>query len=309
MHDVPVPARLDHVSKLFRKTVALRDLSLEVRPGETLALLGPNGAGKTTAVRTLLGLLQPSAGNATVFGRDPRRRETRTRIGAMLQVSTIPATLTVGEHIGLFSRYYPTPLPVAQTIRLAKLEGLEGRRAGELSGGQRQRLFFALAVCGDPDLLVLDEPTVGLDVEARAVIWERIRALVAAGRSILLTTHYLTEAEALADRVAVINGGKIVVAGTVDSLKRSLVGITIRCRTALSPEALAALPAVQSTRATLRERELVTSDADATLRALYARDAACAVLEVSRGDLESAYLAVTASASREAAASTEEFVA
>jgi ABC-2 type transport system ATP-binding protein len=214
-----IPATLDHVDAYYGAIAALRDVTLTVDAGETLALLGPNGAGKTTAIRLLLGLQRPSAGTARLFGKDPVAPRNRTRCGAMLQVSNIPATLTVAEHIMLFSSYYLCPLRASETIRSAALQGLERRRFGQLSGGQKQRLFFALAICGDPDILFLDEPTVGLDIETRQVMWAQIRSFVERGKSVLLTTHYLGEADALADRIALITHGTIIAQGTPDAIK------------------------------------------------------------------------------------------
>jgi ABC-2 type transport system ATP-binding protein len=212
--------RLAGASKIYPGgIVALRGLDLRVEAGETLALLGPNGAGKTTATKLMLGLIAPLSGVVQIFGENPRERRARVRIGAMLQVSNIPQVLTVREHVELFSSYYPQPLPIHETLALADLEGLEGRPFGRLSGGQKQRLFFALAICGDPDLLVLDEPSVGLDVESRAMMWDRIRTFKDRGCSIVLTTHYLAEADALADRVALITRGALVAEGTPSEIK------------------------------------------------------------------------------------------
>lgn len=208
------PAELQHVTKEYGSTVALRDVSLSMRPGELVALLGANGAGKTTAVRLLLGLIAPTYGAVRVFGADPRDAASRVRSGAMLQVGKVPESLRVREHIDLFSSYYPSPMPLGEVIEAAGLQGLERRKFGHLSGGQKQRVLFALAICGDPDFLVLDEPTVGLDVEARRALWKQIRAFVERGKSVLLTTHYLAETEALANRVVVINRGRIVAEGT-----------------------------------------------------------------------------------------------
>ncbi len=198
---------------------ALRGLDLTIGPGELVALLGANGAGKTTAVRTLLGLAKPTSGEVRVFGGDPRDARSRTRIGALLQISRVPETLHVREHIQLFSSYYPNPRPIDEVIAAAGLEGLEKRQFGKLSGGQQKRVLFALAICGNPDLLVLDEPTVGLDVEARRALWKQIRAFVGSGRSVLLTTHYLAEAEALANRVVVIHKGVVMAEGTPSEIK------------------------------------------------------------------------------------------
>ncbi|MBD5653586.1 MAG: ABC transporter ATP-binding protein [Candidatus Eremiobacteraeota bacterium] len=215
-----IPARLRAASKRYDDFVALDRLDLELHAGETLALLGPNGAGKTTAIRLLLGLGRPTSGSATIFGHDPRSAASRIRVGAMLQVANVPATLTVREHVTLFSSYYPRPLPLARTLSLAMLERLASRRFGDLSGGERQRLFFALAICGDPDVLFLDEPTVGLDVETRRQLWGSVRELVVRGKSILLTTHYLEEADALADRVVMLAHGAVLASGTPRELKK-----------------------------------------------------------------------------------------
>src|SRR6202453_1236389 len=155
-------AALVNVTKRYGATVALDGLSLALRPGEIVALLGPNGAGKSTAVRLLLGLISATSGVAQVFGSDPRNPETRSRIGAMLQVARLPETLRVREHLDLFRSYYARPLPVPEIIRIAQLDGIENRFFGQLSGGQKQRVLFGLALCGDPDLIMLDEPTVGM---------------------------------------------------------------------------------------------------------------------------------------------------
>jgi len=212
-------AELKAVTKRYGSVDALRGIDLTIQPGELLALLGPNGAGKTTAVRILLGLTQPDSGHATIFNRDPGAQAAKLRRGALLQVAKVPETLKVREHIELFSSYYPNPLPLADTLASAGLAGIENRLFGDLSGGQKQRVLFALALCGNPDLLFLDEPTVGLDVETRRALWTRIRAFVARGGSVLLTTHYLEEAEALANRIAVIKQGRIVALGSPAEIK------------------------------------------------------------------------------------------
>jgi len=221
-HPVPMhPAHFSSVHKSYGSVEALQGLDLTIGAGELVALLGANGAGKTTAVRLLLGLAKPSSGTVRVFGGDPRDASTRARLGAVLQIARVPETLRVREHIRLFSSYYPNPLPMEEVIAAAGLQGLERRKYGELSGGQQKRVLFALGICGNPDLLVLDEPTVGLDVEARRSLWKQIRAFVARGKSVLLTTHYLTEAETLADRVVVIHHGNVVAEGTPREIRGS----------------------------------------------------------------------------------------
>ncbi len=221
-----IVANLEGVNKNYGDVRALRGVNFQVRAGEVVALLGPNGAGKTTAVKLLLGLLQPNAGKVRVFGGDPTNPENRIRAGAMLQVAKVPETLRVREHIDLFSRYYVNPMPAQEVLAAAGLEKLSERKFGDLSGGQRQRVLFALAICGDPDLLFLDEPTVGLDVEARRMLWDEIRRMVTRGKTVLLTTHYLQEADALADRVAVINKGEIIAEGTPAEIKAKTAGKT-----------------------------------------------------------------------------------
>jgi ABC-2 type transport system ATP-binding protein len=212
-------AELRAVTKTYGEVHALRGIDLAIERGELVALLGPNGAGKTTAVRILLGLNSPTTGRASVFGHHPASQAAKLRRGALLQVARVPETLRVREHIELFSSYYPNPLPLSETIAIAGLEGIEKRLFGDLSGGQKQRVLFALAVCGNPDLLFLDEPTVGLDVESRRALWTRIRAFLARGGSVLLTTHYLEEADALAHHIAVIKQGRIVAEGSPAEIK------------------------------------------------------------------------------------------
>jgi ABC-2 type transport system ATP-binding protein len=214
-----IAAQFTAVRKSYGPIEALRGLDLSIRSGNILALLGANGAGKTTAVRLLLGLAKPTAGEVRVFGGDPRDAVTRTRFGAVLQSARVPETLRVREHIHLFSSYYPNPMPMDEVVAAAGLEGLEKRKYGELSGGQQKRVLFAIGICGNPDLLILDEPTVGLDVESRRALWKQIRAFVARGKSVLLTTHYLAEAEAIADRVVVIHHGEVRAEGTPREIK------------------------------------------------------------------------------------------
>jgi len=211
-------AELHGVAKRYGAIEALRGIDLTIERGELLALLGPNGAGKTTAVRILLGLASADSGTAAVFGCPPASQEAKLRRGALLQVAKVPETLRVREHIELFSGYYPNPLPLSETISAAGLKGVENRFFGDLSGGQKQRVLFALAICGNPELLFL-EPTIGLDVAVRRGLWAHIRDFVSNGGSVLLTTHYLQEADALADRVAVINRGRIVAEGTPAEIK------------------------------------------------------------------------------------------
>ena len=214
-------AGLQDVTQNYGLHCALRSIDLSLESGKILALLGPNGAGKTTVVKLLLGLLKPTHGFVSVFGGDPRSSKTRERMGAMLQSAQMPETLRVKEHLDLFSSYYPHPFKLPETIARAGLKRLENRFYSDLSGGEQRRLLFALAICGNPDLLFLDEPTTGLDIEARRGMWAQIRALRAAGKTVLLTTHYLEEADQLADRIVVLKQGKIAADGSPEEIKRA----------------------------------------------------------------------------------------
>ena len=302
-----IVAHLQGVDKNYGDIRALRDVNFRVRAGEVLALLGPNGAGKTTAVKLLLGLLQPNSGKVRVFGGDPTNPENRMRSGAMLQVGRVPETLRVSEHIDLFSSYYRNPLPIPEVLAAAGLEKLRDRKYSDLSGGQKQRVLFALAICGDPDILFLDEPTVGLDVEARRLLWDQIRKLVARGKTILLTTHYLPEADALADRVAVINRGQIIAEGTPAQIKAQTSGKRIRCITRLNLASLRQIPGVTLAQQDREAVELHTSEAEPVARELLARDASLSGLEITTAGLEEAFLALTQDASATGATRTEGF--
>src|SRR5271167_1683811 len=280
------------VTKTYGPVTALRNVDIDLRSGELLALLGPNGAGKTTLVRMLLGLASPDTGRVTVFGADPRDEAMRYLVGAMLQVARVPETLKVREHIDLFSSYYPNPLPVSETLRIAGLEDLKDRRFGELSGGQRQRVLFAISICGDPDLLFLDEPTVGLDVEARRLMWTQIRALVARGKTVLLTTHYLNEADALADRIVVLSHGSVVAEGTPAEIKSRAIGKQVRFSSRLSLDEIRGIPGVTTVIADRDKYELQVQSPEPVLRELLQRDAWLTDLEITTAGLEEAFLAL-----------------
>ncbi len=288
-----VVASLEGVNKNYGNIRALCGVDFRVHAGEVVALLGPNGAGKTTAVKLLLGLSQPNAGKVRVFGGDPTNPENRMRTGAMLQVGRVPETLRVREHIDLFSSYYEKPLGSAEVLASAGLEKLSDRKFGDLSGGQKQRVLFALAICGNPDLLFLDEPTVGLDVEARRMLWDEIRQLVSRGKTVLLTTHYLQEADALADRIAVINKGEIIAEGTPATIKAQTSGKRIRCITNLSIAALRQIAGVTEVKEDREAVEIHTGVAEPVVRELLARDASISGLEVTSAGLEEAFIALT----------------
>tara|TARA_B100001057_G_scaffold481974_1_gene556653 strand:- start:193 stop:1101 length:909 start_codon:yes stop_codon:yes gene_type:complete len=294
-------ASLEGVSKRLGQTLALDELSLGIRPGEVTALLGPNGAGKTTAVGVLTGRLLADKGAADLFGLDPRRPAARARMGVMLQAATLPDVLSVRELVTLQSGYFPDPLPLGETLNLAGLGDLAERRGGALSGGQSRRLQFALAICGRPDFLVLDEPTTGLDAEARRGLWNTVREAADAGAAVLLTTHYLEEAEALADRIVVIAQGRIVADGTTADIRASTAGATIRCRTQAPVDMLRALPEVRSAQRSGGEVRLLSGDAVASVRALLERTDDCGDLRIEAASLEDALSTLTGRDVQEAA--------
>jgi ABC-2 type transport system ATP-binding protein len=308
---VEIVASLQNITKRYKNgVVALDQLSIELRRGEIIALLGPNGAGKSTAVKLMMGLNAPTSGTVGVFGADPRDPHTRLRTGVMLQVGRAPEMLRVREHLNIFRGYYPNPMPYASLVKAAGLEGIEDRFFGQLSGGQKQRVLFAIALAGDPDLVFLDEPTVGLDIESRRTMWAEIRSLAARGKTVLLTTHYLEEADALAHRIIVISKGKVVCEGTPAEVK-SMGGSSrtamnddnqpiavkslkiIRCTTTLGTDHLRAMPGVVGVVSTGDHTEITSAQPEATLREMLALDRSLGALEVASPALEDAFLALT----------------
>jgi len=286
-------AVLTNASKQFGAVKALDGLSLDVRPGELLAVLGPNGAGKSTAISLLLGLLEPDAGTASLFGRAPSDVEARYGVGVMMQEVTLPMEMTVREIITLTTSYYPAPMTADEAMAHTHTTALANRPYGKLSAGQKRQVQFALAVCGRPSLLFLDEPTVGLDVQAREILWTTIRQLLAQGASIVLTTHYLEEAEALASRVAVLVKGRLVAMGTVDEIRGVVGRKRVSCLSALPPEQVASWEGVDSASRTGNRLHVVTRDADHLVRRLLAADALLRDLEVERAGLAEAFTEIT----------------
>jgi ABC-2 type transport system ATP-binding protein len=292
-HEQGALARLRGAGKSYGALRALDGIDLALRGGELLALLGPNGAGKTTAISLLLGLIRADAGEVALFGMDPQRIEARRGIGVMLQDAALPQTLRVGELIRLTASYYPSPRSVAESAELAGVADLLQRPYGKLSGGQQRRVQFALALCGRPKLLFLDEPTVGMDIEARQRLWNAIRALVAEGVSIVLTTHYLEEAEALADRVCVMARGKVVSEGSVEALRARIALKRVWCATRLPLAEAAAWPEVADARLDGERLCLSTEHVEALVRRLLAHDAQLSALEVRAAGLAEAFTELT----------------
>jgi ABC-2 type transport system ATP-binding protein len=286
-------AELVAVKKRYGKTVALDGLDLQVRPGELFSVLGPNGAGKSTAISLLLGLLRADAGTARLFGVSPFRVEARRKTGVMMQEVALAPELRVREHIELVASYYPNPLTPAAAMEFTNTTELASRPYGKLSAGQKRQVQFAMAVCGRPKLLFLDEPSVGLDVRARETMWATLRRQVSDGASIVLTTHYLEEAEALSDRVAVLNRGRLIAAGTVSEIRALVVRKLITCATALTADQIAAWPDVENVTGDQQRLQISTSNSEAVVRRLLAADSNLQELEVRRAGLAEAFTELT----------------
>lgn len=257
-------ASLDHASKRFGAVTALADVSFEIPRGAVVALLGANGAGKTTALSLLLGLRRPDEGSARLFGADPRQPEARRKLGSTPQESAFPPTLRVEEVLELVAAHYEQPASRVGLVRQFLLDEVATRQTGGLSGGQRRRLALALALVGSPELLVLDEPTTGLDVESRCATWEALRAYVAGGGTILLTTHYLEEAEALATSIVVIERGRVLVEGSVAEIRARAGRGRVRFRSEPLPPGACAEHAVDDGKTIT----IQSPDPSATVRAL-----------------------------------------
>lgn len=288
-----VLARLEHATKRYGGVHALEGVDLQVRAGQVLALLGPNGAGKSTAIGLLLGLQRPDAGRAELFGRDPQQIAARRGIGVMLQSAELPPVLRVGELIRLVSAYYPAPRDVRESAGLAGVADLLERPYGRLSGGQQRRVQFALALCGRPKLLFLDEPTVGLDIESRRRLWAAIRHLVAEGSGVVLTTHYLEEAEALADRVCVLVRGRVASDGCVDALRARIARKRVWCTTRLAPQEVAGWAEVVEAGMEGGRLCLHTDFAELLVLRLLQADPGLSALEVRAAGLAEAFTELT----------------
>ena len=288
-----VLARLSGVSKHYGSLRALDNIELCLQQGELLALLGPNGAGKTTAIGLLLGLIRADAGEVSLFGLDPQDIRARRNIGVMLQDAALPSTLQVGELIRLTASYYPNPRSVAESADLAGVSDLLKRAYGKLSGGQQRRVQFALALCGRPRLLFLDEPTVGMDIDARQKLWTAIRHLLAEGNSVVLTTHYLEEAEALATRVCVMARGRVISEGSVDVLRARISLKRVWCTTGLPLEELQAWPEVAEARIDGERLCMSTEYPELLVRRLLAQDITLKGLEVRAAGLAEAFTELT----------------
>ncbi|WP_246113424.1 ABC transporter ATP-binding protein [Streptomyces montanus] len=290
--------------KTFGAVRAVDGVDLELAAGETVALLGRNGAGKSTAISLLLGLHEPDEGVVRLFGVTPEESVRAGRVGAMLQDGRPVPRVTVGELVGFVARTYPRPIPVAEALELAGIAELADRRVDRLSGGQQQRVRFAVALIGNPALIVLDEPTAALDVEARHAFWDSMRAYARRGHTVLFSTHYLEEADANADRIVVIDRGRIVADGSGEQLRRAAGGNLVSFDLAgAGTEGLTLLPGVVSVEVRGDRARLRTEDSDATVIALAERGAIRG-LEVVAASLDDAFLALTSPADAASAPSS-----
>jgi len=286
-------ATLRSITKRYGATTALAGIDLELKPGELLAVLGPNGAGKSTAIALWLGLIEPDGGEVTLLGGSPQDVERRRGLGVMMQDVELYKELRVRELITLASSYYTHPMSVDETLRRAGIESLAERRYGKLSGGQKRQAQFAVAICGRPRVLFLDEPTVGLDVQARELLWLNVRILLAEGCSIVLTTHYLEEAEALASRVAVLARGKVIASGSVADMRALVARRQVSCETALDASEVSRWQGVIEARRIHGRLEIVASDAETVVRRLLSADPSLRRLEVREAGLAEAFTELT----------------
>jgi len=285
---------LKELAKSYGAVRAVRGIDVSVDPGETVALLGPNGAGKSTTIDMILGLLEPDGGTASVFGRTPTQAVDAGLVAAMLQTGGLIRDLKVRELVALAASLYPKPLDVGEILDLTGIQSISEQMTHKLSGGQTQRVRFAIALVADPELLVLDEPTVAMDVEGRREFWATMREFASRGKTILFATHYLEEADAYADRVVLMAAGRVVADGAPTEIK-ALVGTrTIRATLpGAALEALERLPGVSNAERHGESVVLVCSDSDAAIRALldgfsHARD-----IEIRGAGLEEAFLQLT----------------
>ncbi len=288
---------VSNLHKAYAGNTVLAGVDLTLAAGEVLCVLGPNGAGKTTLISTLLGLVKADSGEIQLLGEQQqgvtRNQALRQQLGVMMQIGSLSANLSVFEQCDLFSSYYPQGYSAAELVQLAGLAAHAQQRFGRLSGGQKQRLLFALALAGKPRLVFLDEPTLGMDVEARQALWQQVTQLRQQGVAVVLTTHYLEEAEQLADSIAVLHQGQIVAKGSPSELKALMQYKVVRCHSQLTDAELMALPAVIQFN---REQQYVTlhsRNAEHTVRALLQADQQVSDLEVRPVALEQAFLHLT----------------
>jgi ABC-2 type transport system ATP-binding protein len=291
--EIGILGSLKGMHKKYGAVSALNGIDLEIRRGELLALLGPNGAGKSTAIALLLGLQQPTAGTVQLFGQSPNDLDARRETGVMMQEVTLAPELKVREHIDLVASYYPAPYSAEEAMSLTRITELADRPYRKLSGGQKRQVQFAMAICGRPKLLFLDEPTVGLDVNARELMWQTIRQLIANGSSIILTTHYLEEAEMLADRVIVVNKGRVIASGSVADLRSLVSRRQLSCITRLRLDQVRTWSEVEAATESNGRVSITTAHAEIVARRLLGEDQHLSELEIRRAGLAEAFSTLT----------------
>jgi ABC-2 type transport system ATP-binding protein len=289
--------RLRALTKRFGPLTAVDDVSLDIHRGEVVALLGPNGAGKSTTIDLALGLSLPSSGTAELFGATPRSAVVAGKVGAMLQGGALLPTMTVQQSVALVAAAHRHPLPVSEAMERARVTDIARQRVSQLSGGQMQRARFAVAVVSNPELLLLDEPTAAMDVEARHVFWDSMREFTGTGRTVVFATHYLDEADAFADRIVIMSGGRIVADGTPAEVKAVVSGRVVSFVLDRAPadlaERLGTLPGVTAVDSRGERTSIRTDDSDATLRSLLAGWPTARDIEVIARTMDEAFLALT----------------
>ena len=289
----PPAIALRAVTKSFGEVHAVRDVDLQVGQGEVVAYLGPNGAGKTTTIDMVLGLSQPSSGSVSVFGMSPREAIDRGLVSAVLQTGGLLPDLTVLETIRYTAALFPAPLAVDEVLQRAGIAQLADRKVGKCSGGEQQRVRFAMALVSDPELIILDEPTAGMDVAGRRTFWENIRADAGRGRTVVFATHYLDEADAYADRVVLLRKGEIVADGTAAEVRALGTGRTVRATwPGVDESALAGIPQAESVELRGEQILVQTGDSDTVARHLLNHTPARDLEIIARG-LEDAFVALT----------------
>jgi len=285
--------KIEKLTQKFGDKIALDDVDLEISATGVTALLGANGAGKTTLINCILGLLKPSHGKITLFGKPPGEQESKQQIGVMLQDCGLPDLLTGREHIELFSSYFPRPYSADQIIQQCDLHNFIDQRYKKLSGGQKRRIQFALAIIGKPKIVFLDEPTTGLDINARKLVWSIINDLSASGTAVVLCTHYLEEAESLADHTIVMSQGSVIANDSTDNIRAMASGALIRCHTHLESDVILGLNQVRSVDKNKQETEIWSNNATASLMDLLKLDPNLSNLSVRKSSLEDAFVQLT----------------
>ena len=287
---------IKQLTKVFKEKKAVDDVSFSIKRGEIVAILGPNGAGKSTTMLLILGLLQPTNGEAKLFNADAKEKKVREKIGVMLQEVSLMDGLKVKEIIGLFRSYYPHPLSIDKLIRLTGLSKEDlNKRTDKLSGGQKRRVGFALALAGDPDLLFFDEPTVGMDISARKVFWETVKELADNGRTIIFSTHYLQEADDVAERIILFNKGKVIADGKPEELKGNLLkqSVSFVIDGPFMKEGFLQLPYVSNVYDKGDRTFIITSNTDLVLAKIFAEQMVVHDIAIEKGRLEEAFEQLT----------------